>query len=225
MSDPSKETLKLHAAQAALQFVVPGAILGVGSGSTVNVFVSLLEPIRSTIPGAVAASKSTEAALRTAGIPILDLNAVESIPVYVDGADEIDPDFSLIKGGGAALTREKIIPTASDTFVCIVDASKRVKQLGTFPLPIEVVPMAINSITRSIARMGGIATVRAGVVTDNGNLILDVRGLSFVDTALLESELNQLPGVVTNGIFAKRRADICICAGVDGVTVERRPAT
>lgn len=220
----AKDAQKLAAAQAALKYVVPGAILGVGSGSTVALFASLLGAMKEQIPGAVAASEATASVLRSVGIPLLDLNAVSDIPVYVDGADEIDAGFSMIKGGGAALTREKIVAEASAQFVCIVDASKHVMQLGNFPLPVEVIPMATALVSRRLHALGGSVTQRAGVVTDNGNLILDVRGLDFSDPAKLESALNQLPGVVTNGIFARRGADVCITASPAGVTATTRPA-
>ncbi|MBL8310296.1 MAG: ribose-5-phosphate isomerase RpiA [Burkholderiales bacterium] len=223
-SASAKEAQKLAAAQAALNYVVPGAVLGVGSGSTVALFASLLGDFKHQIPGAVAASEATARVLRAVGVPLLDLNAVSDIPVYVDGADEIDAGFSMIKGGGAALTREKIVAEASTRFVCIVDASKHVAKLGNFPLPIEVIPMAAALVSRRLQVLGGVVTQRAGVITDNGNLILDVRGLDISDPARLESQLNQLPGVVTNGIFARRGADVCITASAAGITTTQRPA-
>ncbi len=222
MHTEDKEALKLMAASAALEFVVSGSVLGVGSGSTVSRFISLLKPMASSLRGAVAASESSATALREAGIEVLDLNAVDRIQVYVDGADEIDPQFAMIKGGGAALTREKIIGSAAETFVCIVDQSKVVERLGAFPLPIEVVPMAVRSVGRSITALGGTPRLRPGVVTDNGNSIVDVTGLSFADPVALESELNQLPGVVCNGVFARRPADVCIVASHGGVAIRRR---
>ena len=188
-------------------------MLGVGSGSTVNLFVSSLRPLANRIRGAVAASETNTTALRkSAGYGPLDRNDVASIPVYVDGADEIDPGFALIKGGSAALTREKIIPSASDCFVCVVDSSKLVPALGTFSLPLEVIPMAASVVCRRVVAMGGTPRVRPHVTTDNGNVVLDIVGLSFTDPLTLEMERNQLPGVVYNGIFARRRADIRISA-------------
>lgn len=222
----NQQALKRAAAAAALPYVVDGAILGVGSGSTVNAFISLLGPMRDQIAGAVAASAASAAALREVGIQVVDLNEVSRIPVYVDGADEIDPSFALIKGGGAALTREKIIASAAEKFVCLVDASKRVARLGAFPLPLEVIPFATNFIKRQLALNGATATLRSGVTTDNGNHVLDVVGLPFdmlADSVRLETELNQIPGVVCNGIFALRRADICICAGSSCVEISQRP--
>jgi len=222
MPPEDKEALKLIAARAALDFVVPGSVLGVGSGSTVNRFISLLAPIAPQLPGAVAASESSAAALRAAGISVLNLNAVDTIPVYVDGADEIDPQFAMIKGGGAALTREKIIGSAAGTFVCIVDQSKLVDRLGAFPLPLEVIPMAVQSVCRRIVGMGGAPLVRPNVISDNGNAIIDVTGLSFDNPVELESELNQWPGIVCNGVFARRPADVCISASPSGPLVRRR---
>jgi len=218
-----KDALKQAVARAALAHIVPGAVLGVGSGSTVNAFIAQLAPIASQIPGAVAASNASAAALERIGIPVLDLNQVDRIPVYVDGADEIDPGFNLIKGGGAALTREKIIASASDKFVCVVDESKLVAVLGTFPLPLEVIPMASALVARRIVALGGTPVKRAGVVTDNGNEVIDVRGLSIVDPLRLETELNQVPGIVCNGIFALRPADVSICASASGINTRERP--
>ena len=187
-------------------------VLGVASGGTVNLFVSSLRPLANRIRGAVAASETNTTALRKSGVRILDLNDVAAIPIYVDGADEIDPGFALIKGGSAALTREKIIPSASDCFVCVVDSSKLVPALGTFSLPLEVIPMAASVVCRRVVAMGGTPRVRPHVTTDNGNVVLDIVGLSFTDPLTLEMERNQLPGVVYNGIFARRRADIRISA-------------
>ncbi len=220
MQTTSKDALKLAAAQEALKFVLPGRVLGVGSGSTVNIFIALLKGIAQSIPGAVAASESSASALRNVGIAVLDPNSVSDLAVYVDGADEVDGDLMLIKGGGAALTREKILANAADLFVCMVDQSKRVERLGKFALPIEVIPMATQLIYRRIVALGGVPSIRAGITTDNGNSIIDVTGLSFVDPVALETALNQLPGVVCNGVFALRRADICITAGAEGVSVQ-----
>jgi ribose 5-phosphate isomerase A len=222
MNTTNKDALKLAAARAALKYVVPHQILGVGSGTTVNIFISLLKDMAREVPGAVAASEASAAGLRAVGITILDINAVQSLPVYIDGADEIDADFAMIKGGGAALTREKIIASTSDSFVCVVDKSKRVTRLGAFPLPIEVIPMAVRLVSRRLEVMGGAPTIRSGVTTDNGNLVLDVRGLSFANPIALETALNQLPGAVCNGVFALRSADVCITAGEAGVSIQNR---
>lgn len=222
MQISNKEALKDAAAKAALQYVVEGAVLGVGSGSTVNAFIALLAPLKDRISGAVAASSASSDALRKVGVRLFDLNDVESIPVYVDGADEIDSSFAMIKGGGAALTREKIIASASGKFICLVDSSKCVEQLGVFPLPLEVIPIAVNLIVRRLAKMGATATVRAGAATDNGNQILDVVGLSFVDAVKLETQLNQMPGVVCNGVFALRPADVLVAASSAGIDIRQR---
>ena len=216
----NKDAQKLAAAKKALEYVQPGRALGVGSGSTVNIFIALLANVAHRIPGAVAASESSIAALRDVGVAILDPNDVSDLAVYIDGADEVDNDLMLIKGGGAALTREKILASAADLFVCMVDQSKRVNMLGKFPLPIEVIPMATGLVCRRILALGGVPLIRAGVRTDNGNLIIDVTGLSFVDPVALETALNQLPGAVCNGVFALRRADVCITAGAAGVSVQ-----
>ena len=223
MSTTHQDAMKLAAASAALPYVIPRATLGVGSGSTVNAFISLLAPLRHQIIGAVAASEASAKALRAVGIPVLNLNDVAEIPYYFDSADEIDASFAMIKGGGAALTREKIIASASDKFICLIDASKQVEQLGAFPLPIEVIPFATSLVVRRLFQLGARATPRAGVVTDNGNQLLDVVGLPFADSLKLETELNQIPGVVCNGIFARRPADICICAKPSGVEITQRP--
>lgn len=221
MHTTSKDTLKLAAAQEALKYVIPGQVLGVGSGSTVNIFVALLKGIAHNIPGAVAASETSVSALRDVGIAVLDPNMVSDLPVYVDGADEVDNNLMLIKGGGAALTREKILASAASLFVCVVDQSKRVNHLGKFALPLEVIPMATNLICRRVAAMGGSPQVRASVKTDNGNSIIDITGLSFADPVALESMLNQIPGVVCSGVFALRRADVCIVASTKGIVVQR----
>ena len=216
----NKDAQKLAAAQKALEYVQPGCAFGVGSGSTVNIFIALLMNIAHSIPGAVAASESSAAALRDVGVAILDPNDVSDLAVYIDGADEVNNDLMLIKGGGAALTREKILASAASLFVCMVDQSKRVNTLGKFPLPIEVIPMATGLVCRRIMVLGGVPSIRAGVRTDNGNSIIDVTGLSFVDPVAVEVALNQLPGAVCNGVFALRRADVCITAGATGVSVQ-----
>jgi len=214
----TQDELKALVGQAAIEFVVPGAVVGVGTGSTVNHFIDALALIKDRIPGAVSSSVQSTQRLQAHGIAVLDPNGVDSIPVYVDGADEIDHRGFMIKGGGAALTREKIIADLAERFVCIADESKRVATLGRFPLPVEVIPMATARITRHFASMGGQASIRAGVVTDNGNVILDVRGLSITDPLAFEAEVNQWPGVVTVGVFARHKADLCLLGTPDGVS-------
>ncbi|WP_018230266.1 ribose-5-phosphate isomerase RpiA [Methyloversatilis universalis] len=215
------DELKIAVARAALPHVVPGELLGVGTGSTANHFIDLLAAEKIAVSGAIASSEASATRLRSHGIPVLSLDeAIASgrrIPVYVDGADEIDPGLNLIKGGGGALTREKIVAAASDCFVCIADHSKCVEVLGRFPLPVEVIPMALALVARELTRMGGIPKLREGFVTDNGNLILDVAGLKITDPAAFETELNHLTGTVTNGLFARRRADVALVSSPDGV--------
>ncbi len=215
------DELKIAVARAALPHVVPGELLGVGTGSTANHFIDLLAAEKIAVSGAIASSEASASRLRSHGIPVLSLDeAIASgrrIPVYVDGADEIDPGLNLIKGGGGALTREKIVAAASDCFVCIADHSKCVEVLGRFPLPVEVIPMALGLVARELTRLGGIPKLREGFVTDNGNLILDVAGLKITDPAAFETELNHLTGTVTNGLFARRRADVALVSSPDGV--------
>lgn len=207
-------TAKKLAAEKALEYVEDGMIVGVGTGSTVAYFIDGLAKFRDRIQGAVSSSEQSTARLREHGIDVLDLNSAGTLALYVDGADECDSHKRLIKGGGAALTREKIIAEASKTFVCIIDPSKQVRILGKFPLPVEVVPMARSLVAREILRMtGGQPVWRDGVVTDNGNWILDIHGLSIVDPLVVERELNQIPGVVSVGLFARRPADIVIVGG------------
>jgi ribose 5-phosphate isomerase A len=208
---------KQRAAAAALDYLRNGMVLGVGTGSTVNAFIDQLEPWRTRLAGAVSSSEASTARLRALGIPVLDLNEVDGLGVYVDGADEANPRRELIKGGGAALTREKIVAAAARTFVCIVDDSKLVPVLGRFPLPVEVIPMARSLVARELARLGGTARWREGVVTDNGNHILDVHGLQIDDARGLESAINQLAGVVCNGLFAARPADVLVIGSDAGV--------
>lgn len=209
MSEP-----KRLAAEKAIDYVDDGSIVGVGTGSTVAYFIDALARIKNRIEGAVSSSEQSSERLRAHGIEVMDLNAVGPLPLYVDGADECDPHKRLIKGGGAALTREKIIAEASAKFVCIIDQSKRVDVLGRFPLPIEVLPMARSLVARAIvASTGGQPVWREGVVTDNGNWVLDIHGLSITDPVALERELNQIPGVVSVGLFARRPADIVIVGG------------
>ena len=213
----NQDQLKALVGQAALAYVVPGSIVGVGTGSTVNCFIDALASMKDQIRGAVSSSEKSSERLRSHGITVLDSNTVELIPVYIDGADEIDARGHMIKGGGAALTREKIVADLAQQFVCIADASKLVDVLGSFPLPVEVIPMAAAQIARRFTALGGQATLRAGVVTDNGCQILDVRGLRISDPMAMETEANQWPGVVSVGIFARHRAAICLLGGVDGV--------
>ncbi|WP_243038820.1 ribose-5-phosphate isomerase RpiA [Dyella sedimenti] len=201
---------KRQAGEAAIRYVEDGAIVGVGTGSTVAYFIDALADLKDRIQGAVSSSEQSTAHLKRLGIPVLDLNATGPLSLYVDGADECDPHKRLIKGGGAALTREKIIAEASAKFVCIIDSSKRVDLLGTFPLPIEVIPMARSLVGREIARRGGNPVWRDGVVTDNGNWVIDVHGWQIADPVALESDLNQIPGIVAVGLFARRPADVVL---------------
>jgi len=218
-----QDALKKLCAEAALAFVGDDAMVGVGTGSTVNHFIAALAARRSRIAGTVASSEASAKRLREAGIAVLDLNATDGCDVYVDGADEVTEGLAMVKGGGGALTREKIVAEASRTFVCIADASKLVATLGRFPLPVEVIPMARSLVARALVRLGGRPVLREGVVTDNGNVILDVHGLAIADPAALESELNQLPGVVTNGLFARRPADVLLLGTPEGVRRFERP--
>ncbi|MCH7575551.1 MAG: ribose-5-phosphate isomerase RpiA [Candidatus Marinimicrobia bacterium] len=203
----TQDDQKRAAAEAALAHVEGGMVLGVGSGSTCAYFIAGLGRLSARVDGAVASSEATAAMLQAAGIALLSLSDVGRLPLYVDGADEANPQLQLIKGGGGALTREKILAAASDLFICIVDASKRVDQLGRFPLPVEVLPMAVSLVADQLSKLGGRAILRSGFTTDNGNLIIDVEGLNLADPVALESEINQLAGVVTCGLFARRPAD------------------
>ncbi len=209
MTDP-REAGKQAAARRALEFVPDGGIIGVGTGSTVAYFIEELGGIRDRIDATVSSSEETTARLQAQGIRVVDLNSVGLLALYVDGADECDPQKRLIKGGGGALTREKILAAVSKTFICLVDASKQVSQLGKFPLPIEVIPMARGHVAREIAQRGGTPVWRQGFVTDNGNWILDVHGWRISDPMALEAELNQITGIVCVGLFAKRPADIVL---------------
>ncbi|HEU0276833.1 MAG TPA: ribose-5-phosphate isomerase RpiA [Rhodanobacteraceae bacterium] len=204
------EAQKRAAGEAAIEFVEDQGVIGVGTGSTVKYFIDALVAMKHRIEGAVASSEQSGKLLRARGIPVLDLNAIGTIPVYVDGADECDPGRNLIKGGGGALTREKILAAVAKKFVCIVDAHKCVETLGRFPVPIEVIPMARSYVAREIERRGGTPVWRADYVTDNGNWILDVHGLVITDPARLESEWNQIAGVVSVGLFAQRHADVVL---------------
>ena len=212
-----QNALKKAVAEAALAHVVPGEILGVGTGSTANFFIEALAPLRDDIPGAVASSQATAERLRKIGIEVLDLNSVSSISVYVDGADEVNARLEMIKGGGAALTREKIVAAVAKKFVCIADGSKKVDRLGTFPLPVEVIPMARSYVARELVKLGGSPVYREGVVTDNGNVILDVWHLPIDVPRQMEERINNIVGVVTNGLFALRPADVLLLGTAGGV--------
>lgn len=214
----TQDELKALVGQAALQYVQPGSVVGVGTGSTVNKFIDALATVKDTIRGAVSSSVASTARLQAHGIPVFDAAEVTSIPVYIDGADEIDAAGNMVKGGGAALTREKIVADLAERFICIADESKLVDVMGRFPLPVEVIPMAAAQVARRFqAAYGGDATLRAGVVTDNGNHILDVRGLQITDPLAMETEVNQWPGVVTVGIFARHKARVCLLGTASGV--------
>lgn len=214
----TQDELKALVGQAALQYVQPGSVVGVGTGSTVNKFIDALATVKDTVRGAVSSSVASTARLQAHGIPVFDAAEVTSIPVYIDGADEIDAAGNMVKGGGAALTREKIVADLAERFICIADESKLVDVMGRFPLPVEVIPMAAAQVARRFhTAYGGDATLRQGVVTDNGNHILDVRGLQITDPLAMETEVNQWPGVVTVGIFAKHKARVCLLGTASGV--------
>lgn len=221
LSQMNQDELKALVGQAALQYVTPGDIVGVGTGSTVNKFIDALASIKDQIPGAVSSSEASTARLKALGIAVFEANAVGELSVYIDGADEIDARGHMVKGGGAALTREKIVAAQSRRFVCIADESKLVKTLGSFPLPVEVIPMATARLVRQFAALGGLARVRlkdgAPLVTDNGQHILDVTGLQITDPMAFESDVNQWPGVVTVGVFAHQKASVCLLGTPDGV--------
>ncbi|MBK5936380.1 MAG: ribose-5-phosphate isomerase RpiA [Halorhodospira halophila] len=213
MSDQGKRL----AAEAALEYVEEDAYVGVGTGSTVNLFIDALADMRDRIAGAVSSSEASTQRLRDRGIDVTDLNSAGRLPVYIDGADEANRFLQLIKGGGGALTREKIVASASDRFVCVADEGKMVDVLGAFPLPVEVIPMARSTVARELVRLGGRPELREGFTTDNGNVILDVHGLSITEPMKLEQTLNNIPGVVTNGIFALRPADLLLLGSDSGV--------
>jgi ribose 5-phosphate isomerase A len=217
----TQDELKAAVGQAAVAFVQPGSVVGVGTGSTVNCFIDALAAARVPLAGAVSSSEASSQRLRGHGIRVIDGADVDSLGVYVDGADEIDGRGCMIKGGGAALTREKIVADLAAQFVCIADQSKLVDVLGRFPLPVEVIPMAVAQLMRRFQALGGQAALRPGVVTDNGLPILDVRGLRITDPAALEAEINQWPGVVTVGIFARHRAQVCLLGTPQGVQTLR----
>lgn len=212
-----QDKLKQRAAKAALEYVPTGSVIGVGTGSTVNFFIDELATIKHKIEGAVSSSEASTKRLRAHGIEVFDLNGVGDIPVYIDGADEANANLQLIKGGGGALTREKIIAHMARAFVCVADETKMVPRLGKFPLPIEVIPMARSMIARELVKRGGQPVYRDGFVTDNGNQILDIHNMDIMEPARLEAELNNIPGIVTVGLFALRPADVLILAAADGV--------
>ncbi|WP_420466614.1 ribose-5-phosphate isomerase RpiA [Panacagrimonas sp.] len=213
----TQDEAKREAARAALKFLQPGEILGVGTGSTVNQFIELLRPHVADIPAAVSSSEASTARLQALGIRVVDLNEAGTLSLYVDGADEVNRHLQLIKGGGGALTREKIIAGAARTFVCIVDESKQVRALGKFPLPVEVIPMARSYVAREMVKLGGSPELRRGFTTDNGNPILDVHGLEILQPLELESRINRIAGVVTVGLFAHRPADLLIVGAASGI--------
>jgi ribose 5-phosphate isomerase A len=212
------EQAKLLVAQAAIDYIEWDWVVGVGTGSTANLFIDELAKIKNKIDGAVASSEASAERLRGHGIKVFELDQVGDLPIYVDGADESTKHLHLIKGGGAALTREKIVAAASEKFICIADDSKLVDTLGVFPLPLEVIPMAKSYIGRQIVKLGGKPVLREGVITDNGNMIIDVHALKISNPVELENRLNQIAGVVTNGLFAQRGADVLLLGGEDGVT-------
>src|SRR6187399_677657 len=213
----TQDELKQAVARAAIEHVPTGGVIGVGTGSTANCFIDELGKINHRIDGAVASSEGTAQKLKALGIPVYDLNGVKDLPVYVDGADEITQHLAMIKGGGGALTREKIVAAVARKFVCIADQSKLVDILGKFPLPIEVIPMARSYVAREIVKLGGQPALRQGFITDNGNVILDVHNLQIMKPLELESTLNQIAGVVANGLFARRGADVLLLGGANGV--------
>ncbi len=213
----TQDQLKALVGHAALEFVPEGAVIGVGTGSTVNHFIDALASIRSRIAGTVSSSERSTQRLQAAGIEVLEANAVASLPVYIDGADEIDAQGCMIKGGGGALTREKIVADLAERFICIADASKQVAVLGAFPLPVEVIPMAAAQVARRLQALGARVVRRSGFVTDNGCHILDAHGLSIADPLAMECRINQWPGVVTVGLFARNRASVCLLGTAQGV--------
>ncbi|MCL2913554.1 ribose-5-phosphate isomerase RpiA [Shewanella corallii] len=213
----TQDEMKKAAAQAALTYVEEGSIVGVGTGSTVNHFIDALASMKDDIEGAVSSSEASTERLKALGIEVFDLNSVSNLSVYVDGADEISPHMAMIKGGGAALTREKIVAAVADKFICIVDNTKQVDVLGEFPLPVEVIPMARSYVARQLVKLGGDPVYREGVVTDNGNVILDVYNLKILNPKELETQINAIVGVVTNGLFAERGADVLLVGTPEGV--------
>ena len=218
----TQDELKQQAALRALDYIVEGSIVGVGTGSTANFFIDGLATMKDRIVGAVASSEASAKRLAGHGIRLFDLNDVDQMPVYVDGADEIDASLAMIKGGGGALTREKIVAAVADKFICICDATKRVECLGRFPLPVEVIPMARAQVARQLAALGGRPVLREGFVTDNGNIIIDVHGLQIADPVAFETTVDGIVGVVTNGLFARRGADVLLLATAGGVVTYER---
>lgn len=212
-----QDQLKRQAAEAALDYIEPNTIVGVGTGSTVNYFIDALATRKHDIEGAVSSSEASTARLKAHGIEVFELNNVADLPVYVDGADEIDEHLRMVKGGGGALTREKIIAAVADKFICIADESKVVGRLGNFPVPVEVIPMARSYVAREIVKLGGDPVWRQGFVTDNGNVILDIHNFDILDPVQLEQQLNSIVGVVTNGLFADRGANLAIIATTNGL--------
>ncbi|MBU2113759.1 MAG: ribose-5-phosphate isomerase RpiA [Gammaproteobacteria bacterium] len=217
----TQDEMKKNAAWAALEYIPRHTVVGVGTGSTVNHFIDALASIKHDIKGAVSSSVQSTEKLLALGIPVLDLNSIDSFSVYVDGADEINAQKHMIKGGGAALTREKIVAAVADSFICIVDETKQVDTLGKFPLPVEVIPMASSYVARELTKLGGRPVLRSGVVTDNGNVILDVHDLAISQPEQLEQQINNIVGVVTNGIFAKRAANMVLVGSAEGTKVIR----
>lgn len=218
----TQDELKKAVGTAAVAYIEPDTIIGVGTGSTVNFFIDALAGVKDRIKAAVSSSEASTARLKALGINVLDLNTVEQFDIYVDGADEINPQMEMIKGGGAALTREKIVSAVAKRFICIADQSKQVAVMGKFPLPVEVIPMAREYVARELRALGGNPVYREGVVTDNGNHILDVHGLQITDAQGLEQTINNIVGVVTNGLFARRGADILLVGTPDGVKTVTR---
>ncbi len=218
----TQDELKKAVGTAAVAYIEPDTIIGVGTGSTVNFFIDALAGVKDRIKAAVSSSEASTARLKALGINVLDLNTVEQFDIYVDGADEINPQMEMIKGGGAALTREKIVSAVAKRFICIADQSKQVDVMGKFPLPVEVIPMAREYVARELRALGGNPVYREGVVTDNGNHILDVHGLQITDAQGLEQTINNIVGVVTNGLFARRGADILLVGTPDGVKTVTR---
>lgn len=217
MNESNLSALKYKVAEAALAYIDDDMVVGVGTGSTVNCFIELLAKIKHRIDGAVASSIATAERLKALGIPVLDLNVVGNLPLYIDGADEVNAHLQLIKGGGGALTREKIVAAAAKKFICIVDASKKVGILGKFPVAVEVIPMARSYVARELVKLGGDPIYREGFTTDNGNILLDVHNLTIMEPIKLEQQINNIVGVVSNGIFAARPADIALIAKEDGI--------
>ncbi|ACA85248.1 ribose-5-phosphate isomerase RpiA [Shewanella woodyi] len=213
----TQDEMKKAAGWAALEYVEKDSIVGVGTGSTVNHFIDALATMKAEIEGAVSSSEASTQKMKDLGIPVFDLNSVDELSVYVDGADEINAHMDMIKGGGAALTREKIVAAVADKFICIVDNTKQVDVLGEFPLPVEVIPMARSYVARQLVKLGGDPVYREGVITDNGNIILDVYNMKIVNPKELEQQINKIVGVVTNGLFANRGADVLLVGSPDGV--------